>query len=278
MLASDRTVDCGCDMRLTRLLPQPVTRGWVVSGCVGCGRVCVTDPVIDEPRPHMVYTIGHEIVAIEADALAWLGRWPRLAKPAGGASWVLLEASLRCRDPDALAQIEQEASATQASSTIRQRLIAAGAPLDGRPSLPPALRCFEEMAQGLEAWPIGGRDAIALIGRASGAGEILLGELQDDPGFRAALVAGLDDPEIVAASYSVIQRLRLNTPAIVEALAGQIERAQTAREAQAPFRLAKWIGARSAEFDAAIRAASARFGDQDHGLRKEFAEVIRLMR
>jgi hypothetical protein len=136
VLPPEREADCGCDVRLERPVLRDPT-GWNnrITACMGCGKVSLTESLVEEPHPHDVRCVGNRIEAVAADVLAWLSAWPRLA----WGVWqedrrVYLPASLRCQSTADLDFQERDFLARQRNLSAAQRLLSVGVPDEAPPA------------------------------------------------------------------------------------------------------------------------------------------------
>src|SRR5262249_53708121 len=138
ILPPEQEVDCACDVRLHRPVLRDPT-GWNnrITACMSCGKVSLTESLVEEPQPHDVRCVGNRIEAVSPEALAWLSAWPRLA----WSVWeqdraIYLPASLRCHNTAELEAQEKDLLARQRSLSAVERLASVGFPTEVPPALP----------------------------------------------------------------------------------------------------------------------------------------------
>lgn len=163
ILPPEREVGCSCDVRLERPVLRDPT-GWNnrITACMTCGKVSLTESLVEEPHPHDVLCVGNRIEAVGPDVLTWLSAWPRLA-------WgvyredrgIYLPASLRCRSGAELDFQERDFLARQRNLSAAQRLLSISCSTRSIASVPrrlPLAQCF---------WRSRGRSETATITCAS---------------------------------------------------------------------------------------------------------------
>jgi hypothetical protein len=134
-LPPERTVDCGCDPRL-HLPVLGAAAAHRVHACLRCGTATCTVARVWEPRPHDVRLVGHDVVALPATLLAWLGAWPRVSEhdPPGP---VCLAAAARCESAEALpGLLDATARAARDAGWTRGQLLRAAGPPAAPPPVP----------------------------------------------------------------------------------------------------------------------------------------------
>jgi len=285
VLDANREVDCDCDVTFHRPVYRDHTGiNFRVTACLRCGTVSVTESIVDEPHPNDVRCVGHIIQAVSFEALEWLADWPRLA----WGVWnddrsIYLPAALRCQTVEGLEQAERAALAEQKGMPVRERILHAGVPSNPAPtSLPDPLESFAETWEGLrltDDTPI--ERLWALSDDGTWAAPFAHAILLRQPNIVQETASRLRsaDPTRSRAAKCLVDRQRLNDPAIVAAVIDRVRDAPLTESALGPLLdTLYFIGPAAAEARPLLRELAQRVGGSDYYFRKRIEQVRDLLK
>jgi hypothetical protein len=233
---------------------------WDVTACVQCGTVSVTSAIVEEPRPHDVRCLGHEVVPIDKALSDWLSEWALRVGAPWGWEWGFLPAKLRLMSAAELAEAETTARAQQEGLPRIERLRRSGVPRGSPPpDLPRELQLYRHV---YEATALRGAALPALLafGATSLHGFALFeDQVRADPGLPAAIEAAMLDPTLSDFAFELARRFELCTSRILEILGEAIARITTeTRPACVALYLAGGLGRAASSVVPALEAAAAR--------------------
>jgi hypothetical protein len=184
-----------------------------------CGVVSLSDPIWEEPHPHVVVVHGHTIIETMPDVTAWLGQWPRLIWTGGTWPRCFLPATARAGDLGVLEALELAGRRGQEALSYGERLRRAGVPATPAPAaLPAKLTNFSILWNALQCDDATPLDV--LVAQAGGwAGPV------DDiflrrPTHLSELLDLLQDSAVERreVGYGFVERLRIANDAVLDAL------------------------------------------------------------
>ena len=212
-------LDCGCDPHFARHVFE--TAGLTVASCLHCGRVLVTDPICEEPRPHDVRLVHNEIVPIDPGTLAWLAEWPRRSI---SDKETLLPAAARSATVDDLRAAEALCAKEQLGLTRLERLRRVGYPARPPPAeLPRKLAIYLELHEAASE-PSGPLESLfPLFARSTWAIWLYEHELTRWDGLADAIEKAMRDPVLSAMAFELARQRKIVTPGILAVLGERID-------------------------------------------------------
>lgn len=251
-----------------------------MTACVRCGRITLTDAVVDEPHPHHVVCIGNVVRELDDAARGWLGAFPRLSS--GLDEPVLLPAATRADDEAALAELERAEQSAKRAQTSREGFLRAGVPPDPPPpSLPADLKHYVDLHRGLRL-----DDDTPLDDLASSMGTFAqpfaLEILARRTDLQATVLGWLRDTSIERrrAGATAIGALALATPPVLGVLEDRLERSDVddPSSLHVLLDLVMRLGPAAAALADTLHRVSARIGEGDYYLRERVLQVERRVR
>jgi hypothetical protein len=192
LLPPDKYLDCRCDWTLTRMVLIPEGDSLQVAACVGCGRLTVTESIVNTTFGRDVQAIGNLVLKQAAPVVAWLGAWPRRS---GFPSGFYLPAGTRAKTGDELLALEAKVAEEQKTESLTERLRQAGPPATPPPAeLPRGLSQFADAWRGLQLTADSPFDTLMKELSPWWASIFALPLLRHRPGFVREVVAWLEDP------------------------------------------------------------------------------------
>jgi hypothetical protein len=215
-----RSVDCACDAPLVRAVAPTGD----VNACLRCGIVTVTDAIWDEPHPHVVITLGYELVEVAPEVLDWLGQWPRIIWTGGVAPNYFLHAGARASDGPSLEALEIAARKEQEGRVYSGRLRWAGVPTNQPPAaLPPKLAMSAKVWAAMQVTDETPLDV--LLTHAKDWSGVIDDVFLRRPGYMGDLLGLLTHTDAVQreTGYGFIDRLHLVNDAMLDAMKHRLE-------------------------------------------------------
>lgn len=258
-LPPEKQVDCDCPATMERAV-YGQAGAWDVTACVQCGAVSVTAAIVQEPRPHDVQVLGHDVVSVESVVMDWLKRWALRVGSTWGWDWFFLPAGFRAQGRSELAEAEATVRAQQESLPRIERLRRSGVPEEGPPQgFPRELYVHRDAYEACQFRGVGLR-ALLAFGSKSGHGLALYeDQIRADPELAAGIEAAMVDPELSLFAFDLARRFELCTPRILEILGETMAQISTeTRGASAALYLAGGLGRAAVSLVPALEAAAAR--------------------
>jgi hypothetical protein len=272
-LPPDKQVDCPCPGSMARAVYIHAAH-W--AACVGCGAMSVTEAIVDEPRPHDVQCLGHEVVAFDEKVMRWLGAWAlRAGPPWGGSEWLFLPSRLRLSTERELVEAERRARDEQARLTRIERLRRSGVPSDPAPAeLPPQLSLYRDALEATRYQVPDLRSLLAFASRSLHGLALFEDQIRGHPELVSAIEDAMIDPALSAFAFELARRFTLCSPRILQVLGEAIARIATqTREANSALYLAGGLGRAASSLVPALEAAAARVDRNDYYFHKQIVDT-----
>ena len=274
----NRAVDCSCPEGMLLAVLDTLPGNRQLLACVRCGRVELSDALVNEPHPSGVQFLGYEWIALSEAVRSWAGSWPRFALLSGQRVYLSAQKTFET-EAELVAAIELAAVA-QISLMLREKLLQLGVPTACSPeSLPEALSGFAEIWNALQ-WndqtPI--ELVLAAANRFHGPHRLAREFLAELPDLaeQAGMLLEDSDEEVRSWGRYLVKEFALHGDAIlipIRERLGQLTD-NSSSEMYEIFALLRKMGNNGMGARAEVAAAMERVAESDHYMHKDLLKLL----